>query len=231
MATVDQATSSVSGFLDNTNSVNPKSVLGKDDFLKLLMTELQYQDPTSPMDTDKILNQTSQLASLEAQTKTNTALENLSKSFSNTKNFSAVAAIGKMARLDNHIDLKQTKDGKPSPTSFNMEFTEDIKKGEAYIYDEKNRLVNTIAIDAGDKGTRTIRWDGKTSTGDNAKAGKYKIIAKYETLDGLSLEGKFGSHKIESVKFEDEKTYVKLNGSYIAFENVAEIYDPKEESN
>ncbi len=227
MAAVDQATNSVAGFLGNASSVNPKSILGKDDFLKLLITQLQYQDPTSPMDTDKILSQTSELASLEAQTKTNKALENLAKSFANTKNFSAVAAIGKMARLDNHIELKQTKDGKPSPTSFQMEFEDAIKKGEVYIYDEKNRLVKTLELEPGEKGSKTIKWDGTTSTGDNAKAGKYKVIAKYETPDGAHFEGKFGSYKIESVKFEDEKTFVKLNGSYIAFENVAEIYDPK----
>lgn len=60
---------------DKTGS---SDVLGKDDFLKLLLVELQYQDPTSPMDTEKILTQTSQLATLESATKTNTALENLS---------------------------------------------------------------------------------------------------------------------------------------------------------
>jgi flagellar basal-body rod modification protein FlgD len=230
MATID-STTSLQQATAQGQTVNPKSILGKDDFLKLLITELQYQDPTSPMDTEKILSQTSQLASLEAQTKTNEALEQLAKSFANTKNFSAVSAIGKMARLDNHIDLKHTKDGKTSPVSFNLDFEDDIKQGAIYIYDEKNRLVKTQNIDPMEKGTHTFTWDGKTTAGDDAKAGKYKIIAKYENSDGLNLEGKFGSYKIESVKFEDEKTYVKLDGSYLAFENVAEIFEPSEGGN
>ena len=83
----------VSSIAQTTNTgttVNPKSIMGKDDFLKLLLTELQHQDPTSPMDSEKILSQTSQLASLEAQDKTNKALEALTASFGGNKNFNAV---------------------------------------------------------------------------------------------------------------------------------------------
>ena len=50
---------------------NEKGILGKDEFLKLLLVELQHQDPTAPVETDKILSQTSQLARLEASTNTN----------------------------------------------------------------------------------------------------------------------------------------------------------------
>ena len=60
----------------SSTTVNPNGVLGKDDFLKLLLLELKYQDPTSPMDSEKILSQTSQLAGLEASENTNKALDN-----------------------------------------------------------------------------------------------------------------------------------------------------------
>ena len=60
-----------------SSTENPNGILGKDDFLNLLLVELQNQDPTDPMDSDKILSQTSELASLEASTNTNKALEDL----------------------------------------------------------------------------------------------------------------------------------------------------------
>jgi flagellar basal-body rod modification protein FlgD len=208
-----------------TGSINPKSILGKDDFMKLLLAELQHQDPTSPMDSDKILSQTSDLAQLESQEKTNDALEKLAASLSNSKNFSAVSAIGKMARMTNEVNLKNTTDGKPSPVNFSMDFEDDIKSGNIYIYDEQNRLVNSMEIKPQSAGSHTFNWDGKTTTGDDAKSGKYKIIAKYQNNDGLNLEGKFGAYKIEAVKFEDEKTFVKVNGAYTSFENVSELYD------
>ena len=78
MAVTDVTSSTTTTATSSVN--NPSSALGKDDFLKLLLTEMQYQDPTQPMDTDKILSQTSQLATLESADNTNKALEALSAS-------------------------------------------------------------------------------------------------------------------------------------------------------
>ena len=80
-----------------TSTVNPNSVLGKDDFLKLLLLELKYQDPTAPMDSEKILSQTSQLAALEASENTNKALSDLAASLTSSLQYSGISAIGKIA--------------------------------------------------------------------------------------------------------------------------------------
>jgi flagellar basal-body rod modification protein FlgD len=48
-----------------TSAENPKSILGKDDFLKLMMTQLQHQDPMSPMNDQDFMGQMAQFSSLE----------------------------------------------------------------------------------------------------------------------------------------------------------------------
>ena len=205
--------------------VNPNSTLDKDDFLQLLITQLQYQDPTQPTDTEEILNQTSQLASLEAQQNTNKALEALTQSFQQSKDFSAVSAIGKYAKLDTSVKLTQDTEGNLNPVNFDLNFAEDAKGGTIQIYDDQNRLVKTMNIDETSKGMQSFTWDGLTDAGEKAKTGEYKINATYINPDGVTLQADFGSYKIESVKFEDDKTYVKLNGSFIDFSKVSEIYD------
>ena len=57
-----------------------KNTLDKDDFLKLLLTQLQNQDPTSPMDNTEYIAQMATFSSLEQMTNMNTTLENILKS-------------------------------------------------------------------------------------------------------------------------------------------------------
>ncbi len=209
-------------------SVNPKSILGKDDFMKLLLTELQHQDPTSPMDSDKILSQTSQLAALESQEKTNNALEALTASFANNKNFAAVSSIGKYAKLENTLALTNDSDGNPNAINFELDFAEDVASGSVQIYDENYYLVKTIEIEAGDAGKQSFNWDGTNDAGENTTSGSYTVLAKYVNEDGVSLTGEFGSHKIESVKFDSGKTYLKLDGTFVSFEHVNEIFEKEE---
>ena len=217
--------SSIAQATNTGTATNPKSIMGKDDFLKLLLTELQYQDPTSPMDTEKILSQTSQLASLEAQDKTNKALEALTASFGGNKNFSAVSSIGKMARLENTLQLRTNQDGSPAPTNFNLNFNEAIQSGSINIYNEEGALIKSISLDKDTAGQHSYNWDGKTNAGLDATGGKYFIKASYQNEGGLTLDAKSASYKIESVKFEEGKTFVKLNGNYIDFAQVSEIYN------
>jgi len=136
------ATSTLSSDTANNPYVNPDGILGKDDFMKLMLIELQYQDPTDPMDTDKILSQTSELASLEAADNTNKALENLSKSLASSQQYSVISAIGKTASLGSN-SIQHTK-GESS--TFEMYFPTDVESGTVTISDSQGNVVKTIDL-------------------------------------------------------------------------------------
>lgn len=73
------------------------SELGKDDFLKLLITQLSNQDPTSPMENTEFISQMAQFSSLEQMT-------NMSSSFTKMAAFinssEAASTLGKTVELN-----------------------------------------------------------------------------------------------------------------------------------
>lgn len=198
--------------------------LGKDDFLKLLLTELQHQDPTSPMDSDKILTQTSQLATLESATKTNTALENLSAQLKESVSSNATNLIGKMGSLGyNAITLAN------STSTYEVYFPTEIKDGTLTITDKNKNVVKTIDLGdvaAGKSGVVTFEWDGKDKDGEQLADGYYAVTADYVDKTGASKTTQFGVYPVESIRYEDGASYVKLGSTYFPISDVVEYYQP-----
>jgi flagellar basal-body rod modification protein FlgD len=208
-----------------------KSILGKDDFMKLLLVELQHQDPTEPMDSEKILTQTSQLAALESSENTKKALEELTSAMKNNQSFANVSAIGKRADLGS--DAVAHDEG--STTSFEMYFPEDVYSGTIEITDLEGNLVSTMNIqdqkDANgnilsmrEAGVYQFDWNGKDARGNEVESGIYRVNATYLSEDGQKHTSRVGAYPIESVRFEDGKTFLKLGSSYVELSEVVEVY-------
>jgi len=81
MDTISQALNAITTN-DSKNAKTDGSTLGKDDFLKLLITQLQNQDPLSPMDDKDYIAQLATFSSLEQMTNMNTSLNNFLSSMS-----------------------------------------------------------------------------------------------------------------------------------------------------
>ena len=70
--------------------------LGKDDFLKLLITQLQNQDPTSPMENTEFIAQMAQFSSLEQMTNMSTEFTKLANMLNSGE---AVSLLGKNVEI------------------------------------------------------------------------------------------------------------------------------------
>lgn len=79
------------------NGRQAQQSLGKDDFLKLLITQLSNQDPTSPMDNTQFIAQMAQFSSLEQMTNMNQEFGKLNNMLVSSQ---AVGTIGKTVDVD-----------------------------------------------------------------------------------------------------------------------------------
>lgn len=88
------------------------SELGKDAFLKLLITQLQHQDPTNPMDDREFISQMAQFSSLEQMQNMTKAMESLLASQQQTQMMNYSTFIGKEVKWHELTD-KVDEDKKP----------------------------------------------------------------------------------------------------------------------
>ncbi len=197
-----------------------RSILSKDDFMTLLLVELQHQDPTEPMDSEKILSQTSQLATLESAQNTNNALERLAASLGSSQQFSTISAIGKTADFGSNA----IGHDEGSTSTFEVYFPDEIVNGSLEILDGDGNIVSTIGIEPNPSGVYQFDWDGMLSNGNVAQSGIYHVTASYANADGEALTTRMGAYPIESVRFEEGETLVKVGSNYVPLEQIKEIY-------
>ncbi|MCF6330142.1 MAG: flagellar hook capping protein [Sulfurimonas sp.] len=208
------------GKYTETTQVKDKTALGKDDFMKLLLVQLQHQDPTEPMDSGEILTQTSQLASLEAAENTNKALEGLAASLGSSQQFSTIAAIGKTADLGSNA----IGHDEGSISTFEVYFPQSIATGNIEILDSEGNIVSTMEIEPNPSGVYQFDWDGTLSNGDSAGSAVYYVTASYNDESGATQTTRMGAYPIESVRFDGAQTLVKVGSTYVNIKDIKEIY-------
>jgi flagellar basal-body rod modification protein FlgD len=85
------ASSSAANGSSSSSSITGSINMNKDDFLQLLMAQLQNQDPLSPEDPKDFVSQLAQFSSLEQQINSNSNLENLSKAIQSLQQSQSMA--------------------------------------------------------------------------------------------------------------------------------------------
>lgn len=216
----------------NNTAANPKAVLDKDAFLKLLLVELEHQDPTDPMDSEKMLTQTSQLAALEMQQNTNSTMQKmvetmdkLSKSFGTVMNSSALSAIGRMATLsEDTIKL----DGQNTNITMGIYMPEASNDQgiNVEVYDKNNKLVYNKKLDEGKTigvGLYKVEWNGRNNDGIYAGDGEYSVKLVYNNSANQKITARYGAYPIDGIRFENGTTVAKVAGKEINFDDIKEI--------
>ena len=102
MTTTDPTTSSATNVAPTTSVVNqsPGAQLGKDDFLKLLVAQLQHQDPTQPTDSSAFMGQLAQFSSLEQMTNISQSMDGLAAATSVTQGVDLIGRNITFTRAD-----------------------------------------------------------------------------------------------------------------------------------
>ena len=216
------STSQIPTTNSNYDSIyNPNSQLTNDQFMQLFLKQLELQDPTDPMDTDKMLEQTAYLSTMEMNKNMQDTLNNLSQKLQTQSEFNTISAIGKMADTGNrYINVTDNDNSK----SFELYFGDDISSGNVIIKDKQGNTIKTFPLEAHTKGVLSFDWDLTDDNGNKVKPDSYEVTAEYTDPNGNSHNTALGAYPIESVRFENGEAYAKLGSKYVPFSAIKEIY-------
>lgn len=180
--------------------VKAKNTLGKDDFLKLLMAQLNNQDPLKPMEHQEFSAQLAQFGSLEQLQNIHKGIESLQGGMGNEAKLSALGMIGKSVSANgNEVELME---GQPVNLSFSAK--EGVTPIKAQVYSNGGKLVRELDINA-----RTAKaglvWDGKDQEGSSMPSGKYTFRVQGVSPNGQAEE--------LGAKLSGRVTAVEMNGN------------------
>lgn len=163
---------STSNAVAGTQSADDQAQLEEDlnQFLTLLVTQLENQDPLDPMDSTEFTSQLVQFASVEQQIKQNTNLEQLVGLQQNNQISSMVNFIDKVVEVEGQsIPLE---DGQ---AEFTYTLPVNAKSASIIIRDQNGITVFEQEADT-TAGQHTFTWDGSNRNGQTAPDGQYSAV-------------------------------------------------------
>ena len=207
-----------------------KKTLGKDDFIQLLVTQLQNQDPLNPMEDTEFVAQLAQFSSLEYLGNISTGIENLQTQGARQEMIGAAGYIGMQIRASGDAISKKA-DGSISKVYFTL--SSDIVGGDINIIDSGNNIVRTELLGASTAGQYEYQWDGKDASGEDLPQGQYYIYMR-----GVGMENELVqistevSGTVAAVQSENNEQYLRLDdGRFVRFMDVIEIVSPSNSGN
>lgn len=153
-----------------TNS-DDTDIMGKEDFLTLLVAQLQNQDPLNPDDATEFTSQLAEFSSLEQLQNLNDSMEGLANAQQQSDRF---ATMGLMGQEVVYADSSFTFDGDPVKVGYQLDGT--ASSVTMTIQDETGSTVATLHPTELRKGDHFLEWDGLDSEGNELPAGKYDIV-------------------------------------------------------
>lgn len=204
----------------------PVKKLGKDEFFKIMVTQIQHQDPTKPYQNEQMASQMAQFSALEQMMNVNSNLEKLSESQQPLHHLGAAGLIGKYVTADSSRFVH--KEGKYSDLRFDL--PADAKKVRLMILNERGETVREIEYGEMKKGTQTVAWNGKRGNNTNAPNGNYmiQVTALNERNQSIPVQT-LNTNVVHGVAYEGKDTVLLIGDirkpQKILLKHVSKIVD------
>ena len=168
-------TPSLSGSTNVTSAPSSGSQMTQADFLQLMTTQLQAQDPTKPMDNSQFASELAQFSQLSATQNIDTDLQTLSGNVSSGMQTSQVLNSANLVGRQVLVPSSSLSySGTAVAGAVNVTTAGDV---QVSIEDSSGNVVQTMDLGPQQVGLSQFSWNGKDSSGAAVPAGTYSVSA------------------------------------------------------
>src|SRR3990167_2776295 len=148
--------------------------LGKNEFLNLVVAQLNNQDPLSPQENGAFIAQLAQFSQVEGIGKLNTSMESLVSGYQSSQALQASSMVGRKVIVPTDRAVVDTKE------TFKASLTLPVSSSNVYVnvYDNTGASVSRVNLGAQAAGNVSFMWDGKDASGNLLPPGAYKFEAQ-----------------------------------------------------
>jgi flagellar basal-body rod modification protein FlgD len=194
-------------------------IVGKDDFMKLLLAQMKNQNPLDPMDGANFSAQLAQFSSLEQLTNMNTELKTQSLNQMTLGYAQSANLIGKEVISNSGNSL--TVEG--PATNLNYNLSKEAQSVTINILDKNGKVVATIEKSEQKAGMNKVTWDSS-----GAEKGEYtfEVVAKDKSGNPVPVEMMI-TGIVTAVHFRENQILATVNGQEVPITSIVEVKQPE----
>ncbi len=193
-----------------TNSVED---LGSDEFLQLMVAQLENQDPTKPIDNSEFVAQLAQFGTVTGVQELNEGFADLAASLNSSQGWQAASLVGSSVATESNLGQLRAVEGEADTLSLTatVDFQGSTTGGALYVQDLTGRLVYTAPLPPGVGGELQIQWDGLDLDGNPLPEGSYRISAETQVNGSSTALPVYAHQEVVSVAINSTTGEATLN--------------------
>ncbi len=218
-------TNSISGF-DESFAAPPTrkaaDELGQEDFLTLMITQFQNQDPFEPMDNGEFLGQLAQFSTVSGIDSLNSGFAGLEGALRDEQALQAANLVGRTIVAESDVAYF---DGSSAVTG-SIELPAAAAGVQIDITDASGQLIQQLNLGQQPAGAVSFAWDGLNSDGEPVEAGSYSLNARAVRGENIESVPTLLEARVDSVtlgRFGGDMTLNLTSGGSLSLSQVYRI--------
>lgn len=195
----------------------------KEEFLRLLLAQLQNQDPLNPLDAKDFTAQLATFSLVEQALKTNQVLESLALYQASSHNAQVLSLLGREVTIRG--DGIRVEEGRATPVRFRL--MGDAQQVRMILRNSTGDVVRRVDLGPRPQGEHGWTWDALDQEGLLVPDGLYTVEVAAKDITGAPVECELQREgRVEAVLFREGTAHLVVEGMEVELGDILEVKGP-----